>query len=291
MIYNLGSINADFFYSVPHLPRSGETLSSTEFTRDLGGKGANMSIAAARAGRRVLHIGAVGEDGHWAIDALRAEGIETQITILPGVATGNAVILRDADGENAIVTLSGANGEIDEEHLRRSLDGIGPDDVFMLQNETVLGREAVELAATAGAHVVYAAAPFLSQTVHDVLPFVDTLVLNEVEMADLRATLNVAPNKMSVSQIVVTQGARGATLFRQGEEEVSFPAPPVDVVDTTGAGDTLTGYLAAGVDAGKPIQTALHTAMRAASIMVTKKGTASAIPAMKEVKAAELRTR
>ncbi|MEM6914505.1 MAG: ribokinase [Pseudomonadota bacterium] len=290
MIYNLGSINSDFFFSVPALPVPGETVAATELNRDLGGKGTNMSIAAARAGAHVLHIGAVGDDGDWAIEALQAAGVETKVAVLPKTMTGQAVILRDAKGENAIVTLSGANGLLGEAWVTQALDAIGPDDVLLLQNETNLGPWAARMASASGAHVLYAAAPFASKAVQEVLPFVDTLVLNAVEMAQLQAALRVSADELGVDHVVMTEGAEGATLLCSGSAPRKLSAPGVKSVDTTGAGDTLAGYLAAGLDFGRPIHDALENAIFAASIMTTKKGTASAIPFQHDVDAFRLKT-
>ncbi|MEL7026813.1 MAG: ribokinase [Pseudomonadota bacterium] len=291
MIYNLGSINADYFYSVRELPRAGETLAANTLDRDLGGKGANMSVAAARAGGRVRHIGAVGEDGVWVIDAFRAAGVETDIAVLPDVPTGHAVILREMSGENAIITLAGANNALDRDQVLQALRGIGPGDVFLFQNETNQIEYAAKVASDAGAHILYAAAPFCERSVRDVLSMVDTLVLNSVEMDQMKMALGAGPDALGVSNVIVTEGARGAHLFQQGADVVRIPAPKVDVVDTTGAGDTLSGFLAEGLDAERPIEHVLHRAICAASIMTTKKGTASAIPSLDELEAFELRNR
>jgi len=291
MIYNLGSINADLVYSVPSLPRPGETLAATEVMHDLGGKGANMSIAAALAGGHVRHIGAVGEDGIWTIEALRRAGVEPSVAVLPECATGQAVIMRETTGENAIVTLAGANAALDPAFVLPCLAEICADDVFVFQNETNLGPMTAKIASEAGAHVLYAAAPFCAEAVQQVLAYVDTLVLNSVEMAQLQETLGLTPTELGSEQVVVTQGANGASVFRAGQDIVALPAPRVDVVDTTGAGDTLTGYLAAGLDAGRPFLEALERAILAASLMTTKKGTASAIPSQNDVERFRFRSR
>ena len=107
-IFNLGSINADLSYSVDALPEPGETISAHSVSRGLGGKGTNMSVAAARAAAHVVHIGAVGRDGDWAIERLTEYGVDTR-HITYGSATGHAIIMVDRLGENAIVIHSGAN--------------------------------------------------------------------------------------------------------------------------------------------------------------------------------------
>ena len=114
-VFNLGSINADLFYRVPHLPGPGETLASTDHSRGLGGKGANMSVAIARAAARAVHIGAVGSDGRWAVERLLEYGVDTRHIARLGAATGHAIIMVDAEGENAIVLFQGANRAIADE--------------------------------------------------------------------------------------------------------------------------------------------------------------------------------
>ena len=108
-IYNLGSINADHIYSVEHLPSPGETLSASSFVIGLGGKGINQSVAAALAGSNVVHIGAVGPDGGWAIDQISGYGIDAQYINKVDTPTGHAIVNVDRSGENAIVLFSGAN--------------------------------------------------------------------------------------------------------------------------------------------------------------------------------------
>ena len=155
--------------------------------------------------------------------------------------------------------------------------------MFLFQNETNLGARAARLASEAGAHVVYAAAPFSAQAVEHVLGLIDTLVLNAVEMAQLQAALGVRPDALGIDRVIVTEGAAGATLFRSGQNARTVPAPVFDSVDTTGAGDTFTGFLCAGLDAGQGEDAALKNAILAASLMTTKKGTASAIPCQADV--------
>lgn len=108
-IFNLGSVNIDHVYRVPHLPLPGETLASTSFRSGLGGKGANQSIAIARAGGQVHHIGAIGTDGGWLAEQMAAAGVDTQHLAVVDVPTGNAIINVDDAAENSIVLYAGAN--------------------------------------------------------------------------------------------------------------------------------------------------------------------------------------
>ena len=117
-IFNLGSINADHVYCVPHLPGPGETLAATSMQTGLGGKGANMSVAAARAGSHVAQIGAVGRDGLWAKNRLLEYGVDTRHIAELDVPTGHAIITVDDAGENAITLFSGANHQFRKTALR-----------------------------------------------------------------------------------------------------------------------------------------------------------------------------
>ena len=288
-IWNLGSINADMVYAVPHLPGPGETLAATGLERYLGGKGANMSVAAARAGAHVAHIGAVGADGSWAMDRLTEYGVDTRFVERLDQATGHAIIAVEPSGENQIVLFPGANRQIGAVQLTRALDEASAGDILLIQNETSGQSEAARLGRERGLRVCYAAAPFDAEAVRAVLPFLDLLILNEVEAAQLEEATGTAPAQLDVGDVIVTLGARGAAYFDTGAgTRRDYPAHRVEAVDTTGAGDTFTGYVLAALDLGLPMPQAIGQAMRAAALMVTRHGTADVIPDLKEVLAARL---
>ena len=281
-IWNLGSINADLVYDVPHLPGPGETLAATTFSRGLGGKGTNMSVAAARAAGRVMHIGAVGADGRWAVERLLEYGVDTRFIAEVDAPTGHAIIAVDPAGENLIVILGGANRAVPMEVVGQALAEAASGDFFLTQNETDLQAEAAKMARDLGLRVAYAAAPFDAEAVQAVLPLLDLLVLNEVEAAQLQAATGLAPEALPVADVIVTLGSKGCR-WHGAEGARDFPAIPVTPVDTTGAGDTFTGYVIAGLDRGLPMPQAISQATRAAAIMVTRHGTADVIPDLKDV--------
>lgn len=281
-IWNLGSINADLVYDVPHLPGPGETLAATTFSRGLGGKGTNMSVAAARAAGRVVHIGAVGADGRWAVERLLEYGVDTRFIAEVGEPTGHAIIAVDPAGENLIVILGGANRAIPMDLVGRALTEAAPGDIFLTQNETNAQAKAAKIARDLGLRVAYAAAPFDAAAVQAVLPMLDLLVLNEVEAAQLQAATGLAPEALPVADVIVTLGSKGCR-WHGADGARDFPAIPVTPVDTTGAGDTFTGYVIAGLDRGLPMPQAIAQATRAAAIMVTRHGTADVIPDLKDV--------
>ncbi len=287
-IWNLGSINADMVYALPHLPEAGETLAAGGLDRFLGGKGANMSVAAARAGARVAHIGAVGSDGRWARDRLTEYGVDIRFITETDTPTGHAIIAVDAEGENLIILYPGANHALEVQQLQRALGEAVTGDVLVMQNETNAQVEAARLGRDLGLTVCYAAAPFQADAVQAVLPFLDFLILNEVEAEQLQAASGLAPSDLPVEHVIVTLGAKGARYYHQGHDSQQFEAHKVNAVDTTGAGDTFTGYVLAGMDRGMPMAQAIAQAMRAAALMVMRHGTADVIPDLKEVREAQL---
>ncbi|WP_422075621.1 ribokinase [Tranquillimonas rosea] len=285
-IWNFGSINADCVYAVPHAPAPGETIAARALTHGLGGKGANQSVAAARAGATVHHIGGVGPDGQWAVDRLAAAGVDTAHVHPGDMPTGHAIITVADDGENTIVIFAGANAATSPARIAEALSGAAPDDLLLLQNETTCQVEAARIADEKGLRVVYSAAPFDAEAVRAVMPYVHLLVMNEGEAAALTAALGRDLVDLDVPAILVTRGADGADWITPGTgERVSVPAPRVSPVDTTGAGDTFTGYLAAGLDAGHPPAEAMALAAAAAALQVQRPGAADAIPSRDEVDA------
>lgn len=286
-IWNLGSINADMVYSLPHLPQAGETLAATDFARFLGGKGANMSVAAARAGSHVCHIGAVGPDGVWARDRLMEYGVDTRHIAQIDTPTGHAIVAVDQQGENQIILFPGANRAISPDQVGQALFAASYGDILVMQNETNLQAEAAKMGRELGLRVAYAAAPFDAKAVQAVLPFIDLLFMNEVEARQLQDTTGLAPDALGVADVIVTLGSKGARHIHAPSGTVQdIPALPVTPVDTTGAGDTFTGYVLAGLDRGMPMAQSMAQAARAAVLMVTRHGTADVIPDLKEVQEA-----
>ncbi len=282
----LGSLNVDEIATVTRLPAPGETVLATGLTRRPGGKGANQAVAAARAGARVRMVGATGDDAGDSLlrAALAADGVDsTAVRCLSGVPTGLALVTVQDDGENTITVVTGANRALGAADALDACEGLGDGDALLLQLEVpyAVVAEAARAASVAGARVVLNAAP--AAPVDDLLPDVDVLVVNEHECRTL-ATGRTDPAAAAVSLarahgllVVVTLGAGGAA-WTAGEEPVTYPAPAVRAVDSTGAGDTFTGFLAAGLASGSTIDHALPIAVAAASIAVTRVGAQEGIP-------------
>ena len=283
-IWNLGSINIDHVYRLESLPKPGETLASRGYAQGLGGKGANQSVAAARAGAVTHHLGAMGTGDDWVRDRLAQAGVDMgHVARLADQATGHAIILLDADAENAIVIHPGANRAIDEDALTQALSALTPADTLLIQNETNGQVAAARAARAQGARVIYSAAPFDLDAVRAVLPHVSILAMNAGEAEQLFAGV---PGDLPVQGLLITRGAEGAE-YRdlttgQVHEQPSFRVTPVD---TTGAGDTFAGYFAAALDSGADIPAALRLASAAAAVKVTRAGAGDAIPTRAEVDA------
>ena len=285
-IFNLGSINIDNFYRVLKLPEPGETIAALEVSAGLGGKGANQSIASARAGGDVVHIGMVGADGAWCKDRLADNGINVEHVAQSSEMTGHANIVVDANGENSIVLFQGANVDQSLEAVERALRSSQEGDILILQNETDLVFEAARIARGLGLRVLYSAAPFDVEIARKMLPLVDVLILNEIEAEQLCEALHVTLSELEVPSILVTKGGNGV-LWQERETGENFTAPAhnVEVVDTTGAGDCFTGYFTAALDRDASPQQAIKLASAAAALQVTRLGTGDVIPRLAEVEA------
>jgi len=283
-VWNLGSINVDLFYRLAHLPLPGETLPAVAHQTGLGGKGANQSVAIARAGADVHHVGMIGKDNAWVLDRLSGHGVDVTHVSRAEAATGHAIILVDELGENSIVTYAGANYAQLVDRIEAALSDAQPGDYLMLQNEVSHIAEAARIARDKGLFVVYCAAPFKAKIAEAMLPHVDLLALNELEAEQLAEALGKPVDEIPVANLLITLGARGAVWREQATGSVTEVAAfPVEPVDTSGAGDCFIGYVIAGLDQGLERVAALRLGAAAAALQVTRPGTADAIPGRVEV--------
>lgn len=282
----VGSINVDLVVRARALPRPGETVVGGTFERHGGGKSANQAVAAARAGGAVRMIGAVGDDdaGRSGIAELSAEGIDVSaVTAIDDLATGVAVIVVGPGGENQIAVASGANALLGQEHVRAGLamDPLRAGDVCLVSLE--IGDEAVlaiaEAASRAGATLIVNPAPArdLGEPLYRHGPI---LTPNRGEAALLTGVedpqeAGLALSARTGAPVVVTLGAEGAIVVVPGELPRQVAAHLVEPVDTTGAGDSFNGTLAAGVAAGASLADAVDAAMVAAALTTLAMGARS----------------
>lgn len=277
-VFCLGSINIDHVYRLPALPQAGETLSATSHTPGLGGKGINQSVAALRAGARVVHIGAVGQGDAWIEAQLTAHGIALDRIARVSQGTGHAIVAVDDAGENQIIIHPGANQAQDLAMIDAVLATAQPGDCLLVQNETSHQVEAARIARARGLRVFYSAAPFALDPLRAILPHVTHLLVNAGEAEALVKSTGTALPDQPVEAVIVTRGAQGAEWISAGTQPLFQPAFPVTPVDTTGAGDCFAGSLAAALDRGQTPAQALRYAAAAAALQVTQPGAAPAMP-------------
>ena len=278
MIVSFGSINVDLIVPVPRLPQSGETVLGGDYALLPGGKGANQALAARRAGAEVILAGAVGADAFAAIalDLLRRDGVDTRLVRVVGQPTGCAAIMVASDGENAIAVAPGANASVLAEQIPDELLGPGTTLVAQMEVPSVETENLIKRVKAAGGRTLLNLAPALPIDPM-VLGEIDLLVANEVEAAGMGSAPAQLARRLRRG-LVVTRGAAGAIAYLRGGERIAVPALPIEPIDTTGAGDTFVGVLAAGLDRGEPLETALRRANAAAGLACLARGAQSAMP-------------
>lgn len=289
-VLNFGSINIDHVYRVPHLVRPGETLSARSYTINPGGKGANQSAAIAQAGASVFHAGKVGQDGRWMVDMLDEFGVDTRFVQVGEAATGHAIIQVDDEGENSIVIYGGGNQEITSDEIDATLDSVDAGTLLLLQNEINDVPYIMRAAAERGIEICINPAPMTEAVRGYPLDLVKTLVVNESETRGILGSddvpdedlLDRLTEQVPGADLIITLGAAGLQA-RSGQQTVVLPAFPAEVVDTTGAGDTFTGFYLARRLAGDDFERALKVASKASSIVVARKGAMPSIPKLDEV--------
>ncbi len=284
-ILNFGSINIDHVYQVDHFVQPGETLSSLAYSKGLGGKGLNQTVAMQRAGANVMHVGHVGVDDVWLLQELTALGLNMGAIVGVNEATGHAIIQVNREGENCILLHAGANHCMSEMEINALL-GDAEVEWVLLQNETNAIDTIMRAAHAHGKKIMFNPAPCHAGLAALPLAHVHTLVVNEVEAMQLSGEENIE-RALDVlctkcDNVVLTLGGEGV---RYAGEVGTFTvaAQKVEVVDTTAAGDTFIGYYLASMAAGMTVEQALIRATKAAAITVTRLGAVSAIPVASEV--------
>ncbi|WP_085906864.1 ribokinase [Kiloniella majae] len=284
-IMNIGSINVDHVYRVPYFVKPGETLPSKSYQRVLGGKGANQSVALARAGENVKHIGVIGDDHTWIIEELQFSKVDTSSIEVGSVATGHALIQVDDNAENCILLFSGANHELDINSLSDKLTGFEKGGWVLFQNEMPNLNQMISLVKEMGARVAVNPAPFDDAAKAIDYDLVDLLIVNDLEAEELAKTKGHGDlGKLAelCPVVIITRGTQGAICY-SGDETIEVPAFKVDAVDTTGAGDTFVGYVLSSVVQELPLKEAMQRASAASALAVTKAGASVAIPTSAEV--------
>jgi ribokinase len=286
MIVTFGSINADFIIPVPKLPQPGETVLGGSYELRPGGKGANQALAARLAGADVALVGAVGRDSFaaLALASLRREGVDTRLVRELELPTGCASIMVSAAAENIIAVAPGANMGVRCEWVPEDL--LDAETILVAQLEVPPGetQALIRRVRRRGGRCVLNLAPALPIDLA-LLPDIDLLVANESEAA----TISVDPTGIAGrlrQGLVVTRGAAGASAFLSNGSRLDLPALAIDPVDTTGAGDTFVGVLAAALDLEASLEVALRRASAAAGLACLARGAQTAMPRSAAIDAA-----
>ncbi|HUS92554.1 MAG TPA: ribokinase [Phycisphaerae bacterium] len=294
----VGSINMDLVVRSPHMPAPGETVLGEGFVTSPGGKGANQAVAAARLGARCRFLGRIGRDtfGQALLAGLRAEGIDcTDVIPTDTAATGVAMIIVDARGENSIVVASGANHRLTPDDVFARAEAFEQADAVVLQLELPLPtvRAAIEVARRYACKVILDPAP-APQRLPEALCHVDVISPNvtEAEMltgsktGEERADKNIAMDLIArgASAAVLKLGSRGSMVVTNDGKMARVPAFDVTIVDTTAAGDAFTAALAVEVAKGTDLRAAARVANAAGALACTRLGAQTAMPTWTEVR-------
>ena len=284
-----GSLNIDKVYSLEHFVRPGETISAMKMEQFCGGKGFNQAIALRRAGNEVSFAGAVGQDGGMLLDNLDRNGIDRRFVKETAGATGHAIIQLDEKGQNCIIILAGANGEITPEDVAHTLADFSAGDLIVLQNEIACVPEIIRCAHEKGMVVAFNPSPFDGKIAQCDIACVDYLLVNETEGAamagaeDPDAILDALHARYPHLNVVLTLGGDGSVYQDKAGRRFRCGIHKVQAVDTTAAGDTFTGFFLSEMLRHGDADKALRTAAAAAGIAVSRKGAEPSIPTMDEV--------
>ena len=287
-VLNFGSLNLDYTYRLPHIVAPGETITSLNLEVYPGGKGLNQSVALAKAGADVYHAGQIGEDGMMLKETCESSGVDTIFMKVSETRSGNAIIQVDEDGQNCIILYPGANRQMTKAYIDEVLVHFGEGDVLLLQNEINELPYIVDKAYERKMKIALNPSPLDEQVFQCDLTKISLFLLNEVEGAQLTGKtqeeeiLEVMAEKYPEAEIVLTLGGNGS-IYCKGDVKIHQAIFKTDVQDTTGAGDTFTGFFIADYLKNNNPERALRYASMAASIAVSRKGAACSVPMWEEV--------
>lgn len=278
----VGSINMDLFIMTDRRPKAGETVLGNDFYSSPGGKGANQAVAAARLGAEVNMIGRVGDDqfGEELKSFLAQENIFLDsVETVTHEASGIAVITL-SEGDNSIIVYQGANLETTPTYVTKYEELIANSDVVLTQLEIPLEavRETVALCEKHNTKLILNPAPIAALS-EDILEKIDFITPNELEYGSLAEDMDMTK---FLQKLIITKGKAGIVYYNKELEQI-IPSHTVDVVDTTGAGDTFNGAFAYAIASGNDVQQACKFANAAAALAIQKLGAQAGMPTNKEV--------
>lgn len=283
MIYIVGSLNMDLSIESPYIPAEGETVAGGGFMINPGGKGANQAYACARLGGKVKMLGAVGQDdfGKTLIESLASAGVDVSYIKRTKAASTGVAVITVSGGNNRIILDKGANACLESEDIDEFLLSARPGDIYLTQLENPIETIGYGLkkAKEIGMYTILNPAP-ANNGIVPYLNYVDLVTPNETEMAILGGKEKLF--SAGIKKIVTTLGAKGYEIADEKSSKI-YPCMKVKAVDTTAAGDTLCGGLAAGLSNGLTLEEACAFGSKAASIACTRKGAQQSVPAKEEV--------
>lgn len=287
-ILNFGSLNLDYVYGVDHMVRPGETLAASAMEVFCGGKGLNQSIALARAGAEVYHAGLIGEEGEVLREAVARSGADTSCIKTIAGKSGHTIIQVDKDGQNCILLYGGANRSVTKAFVDQVLSNFEKDDILLLQNEINELPYIIDRAYEKGMKIILNPSPYDQNLDSCDFHKISMFLLNEIEgeqitgVSDPEEILRRLKERFTGLKVVLTLGSQGA-VYQDQEQCCRQGIYHVEAVDTTGAGDTFTGYFIASMIRGEEPQKCLALAAKASAIAVSRAGAAPSIPEREEV--------
>jgi ribokinase len=288
MIHVIGNAAVDSVIRVDRFPRPGETIVALGASEDLGGKGANQAVVAARCGARVRLVAPIGDDalGARIRSSLTREGVQTDGVTTSPYGTDRCVIAVDRDGENTILSLIEAARHFDPIAETRVESWIAPGDIVVMQGNLrpSITRDCLTLAKSKGATTVLNPSPTYAAQDYD-WSLVDLVVVNRGEAVELAGGAAEAARELcnrGAGAVVLTLGADGASFF-SANEAFRVAAPKVTAIDAVGAGDVFCGVLISARAHGRGWKEALTAAAEAASTSVTRKGVLASFPSREEM--------
>ena len=290
-VLSFGSLNIDHNYKLDHIVAPGETISAHELIVTCGGKGLNQSIALSKAGAEVWHAGMIGQDGMALKQMLDDAHVNTSILkIDPDHPSGHTIIqIEEGTAQNCIIVHPGTNGLVDKDYIHDVVSHFEAGDYAVFQNEISNVDYAMKCCREKGLKVVFNPSPMTRElAASDIYQYVDELFINEVEggqmtgRSDPEEILQEMKRLWPSCRTILTLGSDGAVVLAEGEY-IYQKAFPCEAVDTTGAGDTFSGFFVALSAAGRDLREVLELSCKASSLAVRKMGAAASIPTLQEV--------
>ncbi|MDR7869556.1 MAG: ribokinase [Tissierellaceae bacterium] len=291
----VGSINMDLVVRCDEIPSVGETLIGKELLQIPGGKGANQAVALAKLNNDVIFLGKIGRDnyGHELLQSMNRANINTTYIERENISTGIAIINVDKYGNNNIVVIPGANGEVDKDYLNKNVEAIDRSDIILFQLEIPIEtvKEGLKISKKLGKTTILNPAP-AADLDDEMISNIDILIPNEHELErmskvvikDEESLVKAAKVLLSkgIKEIIVTLGSKGV-FYMDHEKHQYFEAYKVDVIDTTAAGDSFIGGFISSYGENKDIVKSINMGQKAASITIQRIGAQSSLPTESEI--------